>query len=181
MFKKIAFKTIALFISACVALSFCSSPRALSLEELDEYSAACPDECCNLTGGPNCDGVNDDQCADNYYEYEGYDCPFGWECSGAVCTEDSQQWAPEGTDDADCDNGFLNPGQDSCTIDEETIFCTKWKQSDCETKWRDGSRQLWPDGPWIDTRYYWCSETNIEVLSSNNNSRLTCSGDECWW
>ncbi len=45
-------RILSIAVVSCITMLLCGLPKALSLEELDTYSAAC--HCCNATGGPNC-------------------------------------------------------------------------------------------------------------------------------
>ena len=177
MFTKIMFNRITwLSITACVALLFCSLPKALSLEELDEYSAGC-DECCNQTGGANCDNDGYGSCDDEPLDCGKVWCDPSYDNLGTICSESTHQWAPEGTDDADCDNGYLNPGQDECSILEETIFCSSYKKVDCDTTYDT----IYHTPPQPNERIWYCDEIDEKDITPNNNSRLQCTGDVCWW
>jgi len=180
MFKGIPFKRTALLsIAVCFTLFFVSLPRAMSLDELDAYCAACPDECCNLTGGSNCVGDGYSQCGDTPWYLGGESCPLGWDCDGRVCLESEIEYAPSGPDNADCDNGYFMSDQQTCTMDSATVFCSKYQKDLCIDRYDDGF--YYHFGVKIYTRYFKCVEDYTEILETNNNSKLTCHGDECWW
>jgi len=151
---------VAAGLTVCVKAQ--ATPEAMSLEQLEGYTAGECGVCCDPDGSWNdCPGVSGDyQCDEVLVERFG---ETGFECEdeGADCT-----WAPEGPDNAQCEgksNSHCEYGSPG--------FCSWYKDGGCYS-------HIWMVGE-CGIIIWECRCSGGDITTTPNNSRITCSGTDC--